>query len=532
VLVETDHKPLVSIMSKSIDKAPKRLQDMIMILRKYDLELRYKKGSELFIADALSRAFLEHHDGADADTPQYEVMNIVNLSPRRITQLQDNIQSDIEYQQLLITVTGGWPRHIRSVPIALKEYFNIRDELSENEGLVFRGNRTVIPKQLRAEYMDILHAGHPGVEAMRLRAKNMIYLPGISADIAKLASSCSTCNKYHTRQQREPLKLHKVPTRPWQIVASDLFTWNNKEHLIIIDSYSGWFEINTLTSTSSDMVIRKMSSHFARYGSPEILLSDNGPQYSSAAFSKFSDKWGFKHITSSPKYPQSNGLAERAVRTAKNILQKAMDSSTDPYVALLHYRNTPRDSGLESPAQRFMSRMLRTQLPTVSEELEPRHDNMRVHQKLKARRNKQKVHYDRRAQRKEMSVLPEGTVVRLFDGQHHDKLGVVTKQCQEPRSYIVDTDNGAYRRNRRDMIPVNEPMPVPDIPCDIPHVPVSVPGVRSQSEAQSVPQEESVTQEESVKGSVKQAVSPSETVPIRRNPLRERKRPEKFKDYV
>ena len=62
-------------------------------------------------------------------------------------------------------------------------------------------------------------------------------------------------------------------------------------------------------------VINHMQSIFARFGVPEIVVSDNGPQYSSEAFSNFATEYGFQHLTSSPLYPQSNGEAERAVRT-------------------------------------------------------------------------------------------------------------------------------------------------------------------------------------------------------------------------
>ena len=94
-----------------------------------------------------------------------------------------------------------------------------------------------------------------------------------------------------------------------------------------------------------------------------MLYSDNGPQYSSEEFQKFSREWGFKHVTSSPYYPQSNGLAERAVRSAKDFLAKCRKDGTDINLALLNQRNTPRDNVLGSPAQRLMSRRLKSTIP-------------------------------------------------------------------------------------------------------------------------------------------------------------------------
>lgn len=94
---------------------------------------------------------------------------------------------------------------------------------------------------------------------------------------------------------------------------------------------------------------------FAMFGIPETLLSDNGPCYSSREFKNFARIWDFEHTTGSPLYPQSNGLAQKTVQTAKALMDKAHAQQADPYLSLLEYRNTPVD-GLKSPAQLLMSR--------------------------------------------------------------------------------------------------------------------------------------------------------------------------------
>ena len=90
-----------------------------------------------------------------------------------------------------------------------------------------------------------------------------------------------------------------------------------------------------------------------------------------AEFELFAKKWNFKHTTSSPNYPQSNGMAKRAVQTVKNLLKKARNYGRDPYLALLEYRNTPRDEVLGSPVQRMMSRLTKSLLPISEEMLKP-----------------------------------------------------------------------------------------------------------------------------------------------------------------
>ena len=100
-------------------------------------------------------------------------------------------------------------------------------------------------------------------------------------------------------------------------------------------------------------------------------MSDNGPQYNNHHFKKFIAECEIEHKTSSPRYPQSNGYAERAVRTAKKILSTAKKSNEDPYLALLGHRNTPRDNILGSPAQRLMARLTKTLLPISDTLLKP-----------------------------------------------------------------------------------------------------------------------------------------------------------------
>ena len=139
-----------------------------------------------------------------------------------------------------------------------------------------------------------------------------------------------------------------VPDLPWSVVASDIFEWNHHHYLVLVDSYSGWFEIDQLSSLSSSCVINKLKRHFSVHGIPQKLYSDNGTQYTSQTFCDFAKSWDFLHVTSSPEYPQSNGLSERAVRSAKRLLETTKRDGTDFYLNLLNIRNVPRDNILGS----------------------------------------------------------------------------------------------------------------------------------------------------------------------------------------
>ena len=173
---------------------------------------------------------------------------------------------------------------------------------------------------------------------------------------------------YETSHQKESLIPHEVPSRPWQQVGVDLFELNKKEYMITVDHNNFW-EIDRLTSTTSSAVVLKLKNHFARYGCPDRLISDNGPQFVSSQFRKLANDWDFEHRTSSP----GNSKANSKVETAKNLLlRKALSAGTDPYIAILDYRNTPLQGMESNAAQRLMNRRTRTLLPTTKSLLQPR----------------------------------------------------------------------------------------------------------------------------------------------------------------
>ena len=128
-----------------------------------------------------------------------------------------------------------------------------------------------------------------------------------------------------------------LPDYPWQVIGSDLFQVKNDQYLLTADYFSRYPEVIKLTSTTSAAVIVALKRQFARFGIPEIVRSDNGPQYDSAEFADFAKEYGFTNQTSSSGFPQSNSFVERMVKTVKKLLQQ----SDDPCLALLTFRSTP-----------------------------------------------------------------------------------------------------------------------------------------------------------------------------------------------
>ena len=206
-------------------------------------------------------------------------------------------------------------------------------------GATAKRNKTSHPSQ-HATPINQIHEGHKGITKCRERAKISVWWPGLSAQIKELVENCTACSQ-HRQQHPEPLMPTPLPERPWKLIATDLFILKKLTYLLVADYYSRYVEVVALPkSTSSSTVIQALKTIYARHGVPDEVRSDNGPQYHSEEFAQFAKEWGFKHTTSSPRYPQANGEVERAVRTVKGILKKEKLGPNKGAVGIQIYTNS------------------------------------------------------------------------------------------------------------------------------------------------------------------------------------------------
>ena len=295
-----------------------------------------------------------------------------------------------------------------------------------------------------------LHSNHLGLQGSLRTAREAFYCLHINEQVAELMSKCDLCNSCKTEQQKEPFICYESPTRPWKSIAADLFVFHGKDYLVTTDRYSNFFEVDRLYSKSSSEVITNMKAHIARYGIPNKLMSDNGPNFTSREFKLFSDSYSIEHITNSPTYAQSNGKAQNSVRTDKKIMQKALDAHADPYLAFLDFRNTPMEGYTTSAAQQMLNRRRRTLLPIPNRLLKPEIPTG-VYKSQKANQAKQAFYYDKTA--KDLKPLSDGDVVRVkpHDTDKNFIQAKVEKQV-DIRSHRVKTEDGrVFRRNRKDL---------------------------------------------------------------------------------
>ena len=171
-------------------------------------------------------------------------------------------------------------------------------------------------------------------------------------------------------------------------------------------------------------------------------FGDNMP-FGSREFKDFAHEWCIKVTTSSPTYAQSNGQAERFMQTLKGLLKKADLEGRYPYIALLEYRNTHISGVQYTPFQMLRSRLFRSKLPTKQSLLQPK--VVQAHDDFTRRQQRQKLYYDKRAS--PLQKLSPGDVVRIQRKVWEP--AVVRSAHVNPRSYLVQSQHGQLRRNKR-----------------------------------------------------------------------------------
>ena len=158
---------------------------------------------------------------------EFEAVNIVQFLPigqERLEKFRLETERDGTMQVLKTTILKGWPEEKSGVSPLVTPYYSVRDELSIYDGLVFKGERLVVPQALRAEIKKELHASHAGVEGCLRRARESVYWPSMNSELRHWISTCEPCRVFATSHGKETLMSHEVPRRPWEKVAVDLFS--------------------------------------------------------------------------------------------------------------------------------------------------------------------------------------------------------------------------------------------------------------------------------------------------------------------
>ena len=207
---------------------------------------------------------------------------------------------------------------------------------------------------------------------------------------------------------------------------------------MLIDSHSKWIDVENMTSTTTERTIDELRLIFAKHGLPEQLVSDNGPQFTSEQFPRFTRQNGIKHILVPPYHPASNGAAERLVCVVKEALEKQVLQGTGGMTMkhrlanfLIKYCSTPHSVTGQTPNELMVKRQLRTRLTLLKPNLAQVVENKHMKQKL----------YHHKSQVERGFMVNEPVRVRITDRGFASQSakwspGVVLEVCGD-RWYLV-----------------------------------------------------------------------------------------------
>ncbi|XP_046553717.1 uncharacterized protein K02A2.6-like [Haliotis rubra] len=287
-------------------------------------------GKNMVVADMLSRAPLNYKENSSAaeihnlveeeEAYTESVMETKPMSDHKLTEIQEATTQDKTLQLIMSLTRNGWPAAYRDVPIPARAYYPVRGELSVIRNILLYRDRIGIPEVMRTDILDRIHEGHQGLTKCRECAGLSVWWPELNQHIQDKVSSCTFCQINQSAQRKEPLQPSSLPDPPWQRVAADLCTIKGLQYLVVIDCFSRYLEVVYLMDTTSKGVIGKLKCIFSRWGIPEELVTDKGPQFVAHVFVQFKNQYGFKHTTSSPHFPQANGMVE--VKIAKHALKQ------------------------------------------------------------------------------------------------------------------------------------------------------------------------------------------------------------------
>ena len=460
-VLETDHKPLVSLLgNKNLDNLPPRILRFRLRLSRFTYSVEHVPGKLLNTADTLSRNLLPTLEGdistRDVDCFIHAVIASLPASSERVDVYKAAQAADTICQQVVTFCLKGWPEQ-RIHTKQLHPYWGARHKLTVVDDLLLYDSCIVVPLSLQAETLSKIHTGHMGIQKCLMRAKTSVWWPGMAGQLKRVIQECRIC-KEHRVQGKEPLLPTPLPDYPWEKIAADLFFLKGSTYLLVVDYFSKFPELVKLASTTASSVINALKAIFSRHGIPGVLRSDNGPQFDCEEIKAFASSYGFKHQTSSPHFPQSNGQVERAVQTIKKLLKK----SDDLFLSLMIYRSTPLKWCNQSPAELCMGRKINTNLPQLPKSLVPEWNYLEQYRQAdQLYKDRISQDYNRRHRTTTLPELADGSPVRRVTG-------TTVRPAEAPRSYMVEpASGGLVIRNRQHIIPLSH-SPPPKRPASAP----------------------------------------------------------------
>jgi hypothetical protein len=360
----TDHKHLELIYQNPGSRPSARLERWCLRLQDYTFQVKYRPGPTN-PSDYLSRHPLPNYYDTNTckkpnladDHIRFIAQNVVPIA-LGIEQLRKAVKQDSTLQALIeILQNNTWNSLATKQPAdntdidldELKAFKKIQHELSLTPvvDLILRGNRLVIPKQLRKQVIQLAHEGHQGLVKTKKLIREKVWFPGIDALAAKAVKDCLACQSVGQPAKPAPLNLLPIPLQAWDTIYVDfLGPLPSKDLLlVVIDGRTRFPEVAIVRSTNAKSTITSLNRIFATHGLPRKIISDNGPPFQSEEFRHYMITNGITHHKITPLWPQANAEAETFMKPLTKCLQTAVidnkDWKLELQLFLLNYLATP-----------------------------------------------------------------------------------------------------------------------------------------------------------------------------------------------
>lgn len=440
----TDHKPLIHILGprRNLPKiVNNRLVRWALLIGSYSYEIVYQKGKHNLLADCLSR--LPNNDEHPSDLERAVHRIVIKLIGTHIEDL--NLSEDLIKQRtskdsilrkVIQYIRFGW-RDL-NLEDTMKHFYRKRDELSVENGIVMWQGRMVIPQTLQRSVLKYLHRGHPGISSMRALSRFYVWWPSMEEQIETFVKTCTRCQQNRPHSQELPVFNWSLPENVWERVHIDFAgPFKGSYWFVLCDAFSKWIEVKPMKNITTRNTCKVLNEIFSTFGVPQMIVSDNGPQFTSSEFEDYCKTQGILHIRSSPYHPRTNGLAERLVRTFKTRMasenNEVLPSRLHEF--LFNYRNTPHSTTGKAPSEIMFGRRLNCLLSNIRPN--PR-------QKLNYQRVKETIE-NYNARHEPNYHLNDKVYVRTKIDKTWKP--AIIKERKHKYSYIVATPNGDKLRH-------------------------------------------------------------------------------------
>lgn len=329
-----------------------------------------------------------------------------------------------------------------------QHFYKLKNQLHLVDEMLLYDFRLIIPTDMQGQMVNWLHESHLGIEKTLARARELFYWPGMNKMIKDRVQSCIVCEKFTRNVQKEPLTQERAKY-PYHIVGMDIFEYGGRSFIAIYDSYSNYLVAIELKNKSASHVIEAVTAVFVKVGFPTIIRCDNVP-FNSRQFHEFALQYNIKFQFSSPRYPQSNGLSEKAIGISKNILMRlyeAYDVQSYQY-HILEYNTTPVAGMKLAPSELFFGRQIKTRIP-ISDTRLVRNSIAEEHveQTINQKKERQAYYFNRTA--KKQPKLKSGDLVIFKKDSKQWHYGTVVGIVNDSSYIIRDMMGKFFRRNRR-----------------------------------------------------------------------------------